>query len=582
MAEDEAPRKSLFAPLFALAAAVVATLVTSVAVLTLFTPPYSQNAWLAVAAGALVPFAVATWVAFALRKSGASALARVFAGLAALVTLDAGVHAVIVQLLAKQPEDYARVVAHGLDSVGELPVLSPWIRGYAGTSTSADAWPDPDAEPARPPTPPVATPTLPTDPSSKPPDPGLKPSDPGLKPSDPIPPPAPPASQPTPVAPLFGVVTASRAATPLATTPPPQLAGPFAKLRSNDPTVFVPAMSLLRSSVADGASLAAPLLAVIAEGSRSDPALLDGSAARAFQLLRHHRVAATPTVLRALADPESSTRRAAALALSALRLPRLERAVRAALEDPDPSTRGLVARALDARAALEARVKLLELAKDQDGDVRVGALVALIRGSPNDAAAVIATGLASLDPKQRVSTARAIELEGWSVPFDVVLEAFTKETDAEARASLAAALGAIGSVLAYPALSAAIHAEVLVHKAVVRALASIGHPQTSELLLPQLHDPDRRLVVIEALGRLADARALQAVTELIDEEDPSVRAESVRAIARISGAAAIDMLVKRLKDPAPAVKEAAQRALLELGDPRAAAAVAKIKAKPAP
>lgn len=85
-----------------------------------------------------------------------------------------------------------------------------------------------------------------------------------------------------------------------------------------------------------------------------------------------------------------------------------------------------------------------------------------------------------------------------------------------------------------------------------RILGRIGDHRATEDLITRLHDRDDllRMAAAEALGAIADARAIQPlIRATLRDPAPQVRAHAAGAVARIEGDRAIDVLVSALADP---------------------------------
>jgi hypothetical protein len=91
--------------------------------------------------------------------------------------------------------------------------------------------------------------------------------------------------------------------------------------------------------------------------------------------------------------------------------------------------------------------------------------------------------------------------------------------------------------------------------------------------LGDVRDPDKRAVLISALGRVPGAATEEALVYLLlVDPDPRTQVAVVRALGRLRAVRGIDALIRRLEHPGWSVRVAAAEALGNLG-PAAAAAV---------
>lgn len=96
-------------------------------------------------------------------------------------------------------------------------------------------------------------------------------------------------------------------------------------------------------------------------------------------------------------------------------------------------------------------------------------------------------------------------------------------------------------------------------------------PAASEAFRRALsHDrPELRMAAANALARIGDATALDALIDRFEDEDARVRARAARACGQTGDSEAGEALVGLLDDPAGAVRRAAAEALGYVGDQRA-------------
>jgi HEAT repeat protein len=85
--------------------------------------------------------------------------------------------------------------------------------------------------------------------------------------------------------------------------------------------------------------------------------------------------------------------------------------------------------------------------------------------------------------------------------------------------------------------------------------------------------PDLRAEVARALGKIGDARAVDALIEALKDEDSYVRKNVAWALGKIRDARAVDALIEALKDEDRGVRKNVAWALGEIGDARAVGAL---------
>ncbi len=111
---------------------------------------------------------------------------------------------------------------------------------------------------------------------------------------------------------------------------------------------------------------------------------------------------------------------------------------------------------------------------------------------------------------------------------------------------------------------------------VARTLQGAGSTAVP-VLLNTLDHPRKpvRLLVLEALGNLRDARAVEALSLRTTDPDPEVRIRSVRALGVIGDPRSLDILAGATKDPNGIVRLVACDALQHLGHAKALDVVAE-------
>ena len=116
-----------------------------------------------------------------------------------------------------------------------------------------------------------------------------------------------------------------------------------------------------------------------------------------------------------------------------------------------------------------------------------------------------------------------------------------------------------------------------------RAIAALGRTGTHEAVAPllaRLSDDDEigvRIAIVEALARLRDASALDALLEELERvQDDALRLRITIALGAIRAPTARAALERMLRDPLPAVRFYAIRGLRELGEPDAVGALSSL------
>lgn len=95
-------------------------------------------------------------------------------------------------------------------------------------------------------------------------------------------------------------------------------------------------------------------------------------------------------------------------------------------------------------------------------------------------------------------------------------------------------------------------------------------PDALACTLPVLHDPDPnvRKLIVDALGKRADARFIEPLLPMLTDPDPNLRAAAAEALGHLKAAGAVRALVALLQDEEWVVFSAVS-ALAEIGDPAA-------------
>ncbi len=266
---------------------------------------------------------------------------------------------------------------------------------------------------------------------------------------------------------------------------------------------------------------------------------------------------------------------------------------------------------------------LIQALRDEDHEIQMAA--ASILGEMRETAvAPLMDALSDSDRFVRLVAARNLGKIGNKRAIEALIESLHREPDEEVRATVAEALGYMGSRQATEPLALALRdRSEKVKVAAARSLGYLGDSSAIRLLVSALGDVDDR-VRYAALNALKDpegtvrdhlvealrskdedlrrgvAETLEAVdwlpanseektlylvardrwaeverigehalpilSELLDDRSIEVRANAVKTIARIGGDDAIAPLIRALQDDAVVVRKRAERALVDSGD----------------
>lgn len=239
-----------------------------------------------------------------------------------------------------------------------------------------------------------------------------------------------------------------------------------------------------------------------------------------------------------------------------------------ALRDPNIYVRRAAAEGLEKMDDIHAVEQLLGALKDSLPRVRWTAAKAL--GEIGDARAVEALlgALKSDDYDIRRAAAQSLERIGDNQALDRLLLVL-RDDDFDMRRAAAEALGQLGSERSIgPLVTALGDKEERVRWAAARALEKIGGSHAVDGLLGLLEGSGEREHVIEVLGEIGDARAVEALLDLLLADSIDVRVRAVYALGKLGDVSAVDGLLAALKDHVQ-VRRAALRALLAIRDVRA-------------
>jgi HEAT repeat protein len=272
----------------------------------------------------------------------------------------------------------------------------------------------------------------------------------------------------------------------------------------------------------------------------------------------------------ALRDSHSNLANAAATALGQFKDPQAVESLAAALEHNDLGVRYAAAVSLGQIGSLSVE-PLLAALKHESANVRRAAAVGLGVTRNCQAAESLAAALRDADAGVRsvaaeglghIENERAVEklVSAWNDPDpgvrSKVAEAISKVKD-------------VTIVLSY--LAAALKNENYeVRLLAVNTLGGIKDARAVELIIESLKDPDRivRMAAARSLGRIGDPQAIQALTVALKDADPAVRSNAARALGGMKDVRTIEPLIASLLDQNADVRSAAVDALSKTKNPR--------------
>jgi HEAT repeat protein len=247
--------------------------------------------------------------------------------------------------------------------------------------------------------------------------------------------------------------------------------------------------------------------------------------------------------------------------------------VLACLEDGDPAVRAVACDTLGKIGNDAAVPRLFVLLGDPDARVAQSAASAIqaLGGAETERLALEAAR--SANARIRRSALRILAYFGWPSSLDVFLAAL-EEADERLQDVAAAGLAAIEDERALSALIAASsRPSARARAAAVRALGQTNNtPAVRERLHAALSDPDAwvRYYACQALSRLHDETASEAISGLFADPAGHVRVAAIEALARLQGAEALEALHLAARSPDPDVRRAA---LLALGGVKSASSL---------
>lgn len=375
--------------------------------------------------------------------------------------------------------------------------------------------------------------------------------------------------------------------------------------------------------------------AVAALAGRRDPGLVEAlvSALRqghrnfsvlssALQLLSMTGVDLTASLVDLLRHPEADLRIQAALALGTQRRPDAVAALLEALDDEDVNVRFHAIEALGKLSPPAAVERLATIAESHDFFLAFPALEALSRISDaavaprmvpllqddlvgdqaaealgqlgdEDAVAPLAAALDQLhlSPASVVDALTAIHRR-YSVMFSggaahieervrasISDSGATRVIDAAGRASgsslrqFVTVLGWLRGDASERALAHMLGTPGVQHE-LLEAIVRFGTPMVDRLIEQMgAEDIETRRVAVVALGRIGDARAVEPLVRLLDDDERGLLVAATAALGRLSDRRAFESLLRLLGDPDVSVRQGAIGALNSIGHPEMAGRV---------
>ncbi len=266
---------------------------------------------------------------------------------------------------------------------------------------------------------------------------------------------------------------------------------------------------------------------------------------------------------RALADPDSTVRRAAAMAVGRIRDPRGVPLLAPLLLDPDPLVEGTTIFALGILGDSSAVPLLTARARDPlplPGAAALELITAAARLGGADGAQFVRSVLERTiwaDRDDQPALLQRAALESWRLgklaPVDQLL-GLMRSTSADTRFAATYSLGRLRVPAAANRLIDALsdNDAPLVRAAAVRALtksyadsAGLGADAVADLLARAVRDPDAgvRTTAIRTLSGFHLARLAGKVSALLDDPNLNVQVEAARALGELGGTGAVEDLV---------------------------------------
>ncbi len=226
---------------------------------------------------------------------------------------------------------------------------------------------------------------------------------------------------------------------------------------------------------------------------------------------------------------------------------------------------------------------LLPLLKDDEDEVRSAACIAIAKFRDPSTFDEIANVLLD-DPKIEVrqSAARALGDTKHPAATSFLIEALHDSSwwfEREHVADLLNAIEKMGSAAVEPLIEALADKEATVRKFAATLLGRLGDARAIEALGMALYDlhNEVRIAAAEALIKF-DAQSAALFIEALHHPEADIRENAVYALSKINDQRAVALIIEMLQDPDRGVQKQALSSLGELRDPRAIPALQIIAA----
>jgi HEAT repeat protein len=307
-----------------------------------------------------------------------------------------------------------------------------------------------------------------------------------------------------------------------------------------------------------------------------DPAVELAVRSRAVSALGDLKLPAAQAALASVASDANGTTTIREAAVAELTDTGNAAAVRPILNDPDPRIRTAAARTAGVLRDVGACDRLVEIAAgDPNLDARLAAIESISNTNRDVDRPRVAALLADPAPEVRRSAASALARMGLGTTPEVdraLIARLREDDDSSVRAAAAYALARVPDEPgrrdeAEAALIAALAADSeQLRRAAAFALGIVDGPRAGDALLEALRrKPD--VAVIEALGKLRVATAVDDLRRALHDPNDGVRRAAVTALGAIGTEPAVAALFEALKDPNPYVRDAARNAIDRTGQP---------------
>jgi HEAT repeat protein len=267
-----------------------------------------------------------------------------------------------------------------------------------------------------------------------------------------------------------------------------------------------------------------------------------------------------------LHDPDAETRKACAVCLGKIGDRRAFDPLVAGLQDEDPAVRETSAESLGRMGDSRAIDPLLVALKDPDWTVRDAAAKGLGRFAEERTMGALIDALRDPAGHVREEAAEALGRIGHIRAVEPLIRALGDEHE-DTRRFAAEALGRIGDPRAVEPLIGALEWDYYQLFEAALARQKLTDTRSEKEIIDELVEKYVfiREAAAKALGRIGDARAVDALIAALKYISRNVREAAAEALGRIGDARAVEPLIEALKDREVDVHESAAEALVRLG-----------------